>query len=146
MKISRKEARQELSQFHLACELAKLIRHFFPELLSLLKKVENKRHQSYITYSGHVLLMKRSLSSLFYISSMRKTSEEFNSDVVIEKIAFLCKEPELVELPYWETINDYLKKVEPKELQEVIWNLVKYLLRCRGLKMLGLEESIGKSW
>ena len=41
---------------------------------------------------------------------MRKTSEEFNSDTVIENIAFLCKEPELVELLYWETINDYLKK------------------------------------
>lgn len=74
---------------------------------------------------------------------MRKTSEEFNSDVVIENIAFLCKEPELVELPYWETINNYLKKVEPKELQEVLWNLVRHLLRCRAFEDARVQ---GKYW
>lgn len=42
-------------------------------------------HFSNITYPGVVLLMTRILSSIFYISSMRKTSEEFNSDTVIEK-------------------------------------------------------------
>lgn len=29
---------------------------------------------------------------------MRKTSQEFNSDIVIENIAFLCKESDLKEL------------------------------------------------
>lgn len=65
---------------------------------------------------------------------MRKTSEEFNSDVVIENIAFLCKDPDLKELLYWETINNYLEKAEPKQLQEVLWNLVKHLLRCRAFE------------
>jgi len=119
------------------------MRHFFPQLLSLLKKVEDPRHPSYSTYSGHVLLMTRILSSLFYISSMRKTREEFNSDTVIKNIAFLCKEPDLKELPYWETINNYLKKLEPKQLQEVLWNLVKHLLRCRAFENARIR---GKYW
>jgi len=54
--------------------------------------------------------MTRILSSLFYISSMRKTSEEFNSEILIKNVWTLCKEEAVVEeLPYWETINRYLK-------------------------------------
>ena len=44
---------------------------------------------------------------------MRKTSEEFNSDTIIENIWELCGEEQTVnELPYWETINQYLEKLE----------------------------------
>ena len=68
--------------------------------------------------------MTRILSSVFYISSMRKSSEEFNSENVIRNIDFLCNE-ELEELPYWETINNYLKRLDPEELQKVIIELVK---------------------
>ena len=50
IKIRRKEAREHLEQFQLAWELAKLIRHCFPELLLLLKQVSDPPHQSYITY------------------------------------------------------------------------------------------------
>ena len=46
--------------------------------------------------------MTRILSSVFYTSSMRKSSEEFNSDKVIQNIGYSCNE-ELEELPYWET-------------------------------------------
>ena len=131
IKIRRKEAREHLEQFHLACELAKLIRHCFPELLPLLKQVPDPRHQSYITYPGVILLMTRILSSIFYISSMRKTSEEFNSDIVIENIWELCAEKETVhELPYWETINRYLEKVDPEKLQDILNRLCSRLL-CR---------------
>lgn len=129
-KITRKEARERLEQFHLACELIKIINHFFPELLSMLKKVSDPRNQSYITYAGHVLLLVRILSAIFYISSMRKTSEEFNSSIMIENIGYLCGE-ELIEIPYWETINNYLKKIDPEELQEIINKLVYNLIRSK---------------
>ena len=77
--------------------------------------------------------MTRTLSSVFYISSMRKSSEEFNSDKVIQNIGYLCDE-ELEELPYWETINNYLKRLEPDELQKVIIELVKRLIRSRAFE------------
>lgn len=85
----------------------------------MLKELPDPRNQSYITYSSRVLLMTKILSSIFYISSMRITSEEFNSETVIENIAQLCGEPELEEVPYWETINRYLARLEPAGLQEV---------------------------
>ncbi|WP_251207678.1 hypothetical protein [Acetatifactor aquisgranensis] len=110
----RKDTREHLEQLELACELAKLIRHFFPGLVPLLKKLPDPRNQSYTTYPGAVLLMTRILSSIFYISSMRKTSEEFNSDTVIENVWSLCgEEPAVDELPYWEAIDHYLKRMDP---------------------------------
>lgn len=130
-KITRKDTRKHLAQFHLACELVKVIYHYFPGLLSMLKRLEDPRNQSYITYESHVLLMTRILSSIFYISSMRKTSEEFNSDTVIENVGYLCGKPELSELPYWETINDYLKRLDPAQLQKVVCSLVRRLIRDR---------------
>ncbi|MFR2477466.1 MAG: transposase, partial [Eisenbergiella sp.] len=62
---------------------------------------------------------------------MRKTSREFNSDTVIENIGYLCGRPELPELPYWETINDYLKRLDPGQLQGVVCGLVRRLLWSR---------------
>lgn len=70
--ITRKDTMIHLEQFHLACELLRLIKHFFPELMSLLKKIKDPRHQSYITYEKEILLMTKILSSIFYIESMRK--------------------------------------------------------------------------
>lgn len=140
--IKRKEARECLNQLRLACELVKLIRRFFPDLLPGLKSVSDPRHPSYITYKGHVLLMTRILSSIFYISSMRKTSEEFNSDTVISNIGYICKE-ELTELPYWETINDYLKRQSSDELQGIICQLVRRLIRSRAFERARIR---GKYW
>ena len=144
IKTTRKEAREHLEQFQLACELFKLIRHFFPDLLPLLKRLPDPRHQSYITYPGVVLLMTRILSSLFYISSMRKTSEEFNSDTMIENIWMLSGEkPTADEIPYWETINRYLAKVEPEGLQEIVHQLCRRLLRSRAFENARIR---GKYW
>ena len=61
------EARKHLAQFHLSCELLKVFKRFFPDLLSLLKQIRDPRDQRYVTYQSQVLLMMRILSSIFYI-------------------------------------------------------------------------------
>lgn len=132
-----------MAQVHLGCELVKVIRHFFPNLLPMLWQVHDPRHPSYITYDSSVLLMTRILSSIFYISSMRKTSIEFNSETVIENIGMLCETEELSELPYLETINKYLKKIDPNELQHIVCELVRRLLRSRAFEQSKIR---GKYW
>ena len=77
--------------------------------------------------------MTRILSAIFYISSMRKTSEEFNCRGAIENIGVLCGE-KLEEIPYWETINQYLKQIDPDELQDKVCALVKRLIRSRAFE------------
>lgn len=144
IRITRREAREHLGQLKLACELAKLLRHFFPDLVPLLKKLPDPRKQSYTTYPGVVLLMTRILSSIFYISSMRKTSEEFNTETMIENVWSLCgEEPAVDELPYWETINRYLERMEPCRLQETVDSLVRRLLRSRAFEGMRIR---GRYW
>ena len=143
IKTTRKEAREHLRQLNLACELARLLRHFFPGLLPMLKELPDHRNQSYVTYPAAVLLMTRILSSIFYISSMRKTREEFNSDTVIENIWFLCREEPAKELPDWETINRYLKGLDPEMLQGIVRKLCRRLLRSRAFEGNRIR---GKYW
>lgn len=43
---------------------------------------------------------------------------------MIENIWMICgEEPTVDETPYWETINRYLEKMNPKELQDILRNL-----------------------
>ena len=130
LKVTRKEKRRHLEQFHLAVELIKVIKHFFPDLVPLLKQTKDPRNQSYITYPNVILLMTRILSSIFYISSMRSTSQKFNSETVIQNIWELCgEETPLDEILYWETINKYLERLDPQDLQDVVCQLVHRLVR-----------------
>ena len=110
-RTTRKESRERLEGFRLSCELIRVIRRFFPGLWEALSEVRDPRHQSYITYSNCTIMMTRILSAIFYISSMRKSSEELNATIAIENIGNLCHE-KIKELPYWETINDYLKRID----------------------------------
>ena len=130
---TRRESRKKLEGFHLSCELIRVMRRFFPGLWEALSQVRDPRHQSYITYSNCTIMMTRILSAIFYISSMRKASEELNSSIAIENIGMLCHQ-ELTELPYWETINNYLKRVDPNDLQEVIHKIVYSLIRSRAFE------------
>ena len=107
--------------------------------MARLRDIADPRHQGYVKYKSHVLLATRILSAIFYISSMRKTSEEFNSPIVIENIGCLCGE-ELKELPYWETINNYLKRVNPEELQNTVCVLLKRLIRSRAFEGARIRE------
>lgn len=90
----------------------------------MLKQIRDPRDQRYIAYQTKILLMARILSSIVYISSIRKISGEFHSETVIENIGYLSGQ-ERNESPYLETINNYLKEVRPEELQDIICELVK---------------------
>lgn len=78
-KVTRAEAREHLARFHLSCELLKLIRRFFPDLLSLLKQIPDPRDQRYITYQSQVLLMTKIFSSIFYISDEKECKRAVRS-------------------------------------------------------------------
>ena len=131
LKKTRAEKRKKLDDFKACSELIKIIRHFFPDLLPMLKRVKDPRNQSYITYERQVILMVRILAAIFHIGSMRKTTEEFNKDECIRNVSVLLGIEELEELPHWSTINNYLEKIKDTELENVIQKLVYRLIRMR---------------
>ena len=116
-------------------ELWKIIKHFFPDLIPLLRRRSDHRHQSYIDYEKHVLLFVRILGAIFRIESMRSISETLNKIACIKNISRMLEmEEELTELPHWKTINDYLEKLNPTELEEIIPKLVNRITRMRSFE------------
>ena len=61
---------------------------------------------------------------------------------MIENIGYLCGE-DLKELPYWETVNNYLERVKPEELQNTLCALVKRLIRSRAFENARIR---GRYW
>jgi hypothetical protein len=127
----RREKRERLDEINTAIEFKKILQHFFPDLLPMLRKVSDSRNQSYTTYGNHIILFVRILAVVFHISSMRKITTSFNTRNCIHNIAVLLDEQELKEIPHWETINDYLKSFEETELEEVITKLLGRLIRMQ---------------
>ena len=108
------------------------MKHYFPSLIPLLKELPDTRHQSYIDYEKEVLLICRILGAVFEIGSMRSITESFNRTNCIKNVSLILGlEEELKELPYWETINDYLKLLPSSELEAIIPQLVNRLTRMR---------------
>lgn len=57
----------------------------------------------------------------------------------------LCeKEPSADELPYWETINRYLERLDPEKLQEAIHCLCRRLLRSRAFEDTRVRGNTGR--
>lgn len=135
IRITRKEKREALEHFKLCVELWKNIKHFFPDLIPLLRQCLDHRHQSYIDYKKHVLLFVRILGAVFRIESMRGMSEELNKVVSIKNVSRMLElEEELTELPHWKTINDYLEKLNSTELESIIPKLVNRITRMRSFE------------
>lgn len=59
--------------------------------------------------------------------------QEFNSETAIGNIGYLCGQ-DIEEVPYWETINNCLKGVDPDGLQDTVCKLVKGLIRSRAFE------------
>ena len=88
-----------------------------------------------MSYKNHILLFVRILGAVFRIESMRGISEGLNKDACIENVRRMLElEEELTELPHWSTINNYLEKLNPMELEEIIPKLIYRLTRMRSFE------------
>ncbi|TXK88388.1 transposase family protein, partial [Geobacillus sp. AYS3] len=104
--LTRKEKREREKNQNFFFDFVKIQNHFFKDLVDQLKKVKDKRHQSYITYGPETILYTILLKSVFGIKSMRSMTELFNKDECIENIRVVLGLKELNELPHYDTIND----------------------------------------
>lgn len=142
-KMTRAQKRNELKDLNACSELYQIIKHFFPDLIPLLSQVKDPRCQNYITYESKIILLFKILAGAFHIGSMRKMTEEFNSEKCIKNMGYVLNEEELAELPHWKTVNDYLERLAPSELQAVIQELVYHLTRMRSFED---SRTRGKYW
>lgn len=129
--MRRKEKREQLESLNKPRELLKVIRHFFPDLILSLSQVKDSRDSRYTTYNIKTILLQKILAAVFFIESMRGMTEEFNKTKLIENVGIILQDKKLKDIPYWETINDCLKELNPSETERIRDDMVNRLIRMR---------------
>lgn len=70
------------------------------------------------------------------IVSMNSMTNNFNNDMVIENISILLGYDSLEEIPHYDTINDFLKKLEIGELEKIRDYMIRELLKKRSFERI----------
>lgn len=110
-------------------ECNKIRQKYCPELFQDFAATKDPRHQSYTEYSN-----KEMLGTVFYkgiagIESMQSMTYEFNKERVTENLFHFMGEKGKPYLPHAVTVNEYLERLDPEELQKVQQKQVYELIR-----------------
>lgn len=128
MMITRKEKREAEKDNKYFFEFMKIQNHFYKDLNKKLKQVKDPRHPSYITYHPGVILMMVVMKNASNLESMREMTDEFNTDNCIENLSKMLGIENLEELPHYDTVNDFLSRLDMEELENIRTYMVKELI------------------
>jgi len=104
-------------------------RRFCPKLFNKFEQMADPRHQSYITYTGRTMLGQMYYKGIAGIVSMQDMTDKFNKAGIVENMSALMGGELEDYLPHYVTENEYLKRLNPNELQEIIQEIVYDLIR-----------------
>ncbi|MBM7581531.1 hypothetical protein JOD02_000354 [Caldicoprobacter guelmensis] len=141
--VTRKEKREAEKNTNFFLEFIRIKNHFFKDLNERLRNVKDPRHKSYITYLPDVILFVMIIKNIMALTSMREMTEELNKDECIKNIEKVLGVESLEELPHYDTINDFLSKLEPTELEKIRVYMIKELLKKRCFEDFRIR---GKYW
>lgn len=139
-KVTRKEKREKLKEINFFGEFIKIKNHFFKDINDKLKRVKDNRHQSYIEYTTDIILFNIIMKNVTSIESMNQMTTKFNTDECISNVAKITGCEELEELPHHDTINNFLKKLNPVEIEKIRSYMIKELLKKRCLEKYRLLD------
>lgn len=110
-------------------ELNKIQKRFCPELFSWFGEAKDPRHQSYIEYSTKTMLGTLYYKCIGGIESMQQMNRAFNDDNVCSNLYRFMGEKEKEYLPHGVTENEFLSRLNPKELegvqQKIVYNTIR---------------------
>ena len=139
-KITRKQKRDKQKEINFFGEFLRIQRHFFKEMNSKLRYVKDNRHQSYIEYGTDILLFSVIMKNITSLQSMNQMTVEFNKDECINNVGKTLGYEELDELPHYDTINNFLKRLEPIEIEKIRDYMIKELFKKRCLEKYRLLD------
>lgn len=129
--MNRKMRRELRKDKNLIKEVYSIIQKYLPDLLQKFQDLTDTRNQSYVTYSMKTICVTRLCGLLCGLTSLNDLSKDkFDNDKCIQNISSICKQ-DLIELPYWETIQDVFITMSIEELREIQKYIVKTLLRSK---------------
>lgn len=110
-------------------ECNRIQERFYPELFRRFEQTKDNRHQSYITYTNKTMLGTLYYKAVAALSSMQAMTREFNEDTVVKNLYHFLGEEEKEYLPHHVTMNEYLEKLEPEELEKIQADIVYRMIR-----------------
>jgi len=137
--VRRKDKRMLEGNTNYFFEFLKMKEHFFKNMNLWMKKVADHRHQSYKKYDAEVILFMMILKNAFNFKSMRSMTDILNQDQVIENLEKALSVT-LEELPHYDTINDFLEELPPKELEKIRTYMIRELLKKRCFDNYRIQE------
>lgn len=131
--VTRKEKREREKATNYFFEFVKIKEHFCKDLDRKLKRVQDPRHQSYVTYDCDLLLMMVIVKNASNCQSMRDMTEQLNREACIENLRKVLRLESLEDVPHYDTINDFLADLSPTELESIRTYMIQELLKKRSL-------------
>ena len=110
-------------------ECNKIQNRYCPELFSMFGRVKDPRHQSYIDYSSRVMLGTMYYKSIAGISSMQEMTRTFNDEKICRSLYTFMGEDAKEYMPHGVTENEFLERLDPRELESVQQNIVYSMIR-----------------
>ena len=121
-------------------ECLRIQKKFYPELFHKFDEVKDPRNQSYIDYSNRVMLGTLFFKSIGGIASMQDMTRMFNDEQVVSNLYSFLGSGKQDYLPHHVTLNEYLERLKPSELEEIQQDIVYRMIRRKtfnSAKVLG---------
>ena len=110
-------------------ECLRIQKKFYPELFRKFDEVKDPRNQSYIDYSNRVMLGTLFFKSIGGIASMQDMTRLFNDEQVVSNLYSFLNNDKQDYLPHYVTLNSYLERLKPSELEEIQQDIVYRMIR-----------------
>lgn len=141
--MGRKEARLTAAlEKNAAVECHKIQKRYIPELMKYFSETKDPRNKSYITYSNRIMLSTLYHKGIGGIVSMQEMTTQFNKEIVASNIYALTGEDAREYLPHHVTVNEYLERLEPEELEGVLYKICYESIRRKSFN----EARYMKKW
>ena len=127
-KAEKRKMRENTNEF---VDIAHISKHYFKELKNWINDMMDPRHQSYITYTQPDLIFQLLLKNLCSVESMNQMEEKFNEEICIHNLKTISGNKNLIEIPHYDTVNNYLEKLSPECLDELRGKMIRKLIRSK---------------
>ena len=110
-------------------ECNKIQKKHIPMLMEWFSQTKDPRDQRYITYSRTVMLSQLYYKGVTGITSMQGMTQAFNTEIAGENVYVSIGEDVREYLPHHVTENEYLERLDPAELREVLHKMACDVIR-----------------
>lgn len=120
-------------------ECNKILKKFYPQLFEQFQKVSDPRHSSYINYSSREMLGTLYYKGIGGMSSMQEMTREFNNEKVSRNLYEFMSGTEKEYLPHGVTLNEFLERLNPEELEEIQKDIAYQMIRRKTFESAKVE-------